>query len=114
MAKRSDPERTEIERERGRRIRSLREGMGLSYEAFAARFDVSKGAIVGWEKGASPDINRYKELVSLGLEDPAVETLGSARQLRLPFQQAFLVELRIGPQRAGFLDVRVELKEVAN
>ena len=102
------------DRERGRRIRDLRLGMSLSQEEFAGKFDVTRGAVIGWEKGAEPSLDHYAELQRLGLEVPRADAFGSARQLTLPFEQTFVVELRIGPHRAGSVDVRVQLKELAN
>jgi transcriptional regulator with XRE-family HTH domain len=102
------------DQERGRRIKDLRIGMRLSQEEFASRFAVTRGAVVGWEKGAEPSIGEYEALRRLGLEVPGADIFDNARQLALPFDQTFIVELRIGPQRAGSVDVRMQLKERAN
>jgi hypothetical protein len=90
--------------------------MELSETAFAARFGLTRGAVVGWEKGAEPSLDQYHELRRLGLEEqaPRADAFGSAQQLSLPFDQTFIVELRIGPQRAGSVNVRVHLRELAN
>jgi transcriptional regulator with XRE-family HTH domain len=102
------------DRERGQRIKNLRLGMKLSQTAFGSRFNVTRGAIVGWESGAEPDREHYEVLRSMGLASTDEETLQGAQQLSLPFDRLFVIELRIGPQRAGSVDVRARLRELAN
>lgn len=115
--------------ERGARIRSLRRGRKLTQQAFASLFGVTRVTVNRWEKGVPPRVEHYNRLEELGLqhapdapstqragETEQVSTFGgySSRQLTLPFDQTFMVELKIGPQRAGTVDVRIQVIELTS
>lgn len=96
--------------DRGRQIREIRLRLGETYDQFSARFGLTKASIVGWEKGSPPHIDHLPLLLQLGLRVSGLEAPGS-RQLLLPFDQTFALEMRIGPRRAGSVDLTVEIKE---
>jgi transcriptional regulator with XRE-family HTH domain len=96
--------------ELGRQVRAHRKRLGLNQTAYGKRYGVNQVTVSKWETGIfRPDDEHMKKLKADFLKTDEREC-----QLSLPFEQTFVLELRIGPQRAGSVDVRVQLKELAN
>jgi transcriptional regulator with XRE-family HTH domain len=101
----------------GRRIRRHRRSLGgLSQTEYGARYHVNQITVSNWERGKfrpSQDHMKMLEFDGFAAGQDGTSEIGS-RQLWLPFEQAFLLELKIGPQRAGNVGVEVRLRQVPN
>lgn len=96
------------------RIRMLRGRLDLNQTDFGNRYGVNQVTVSRWEKGVQmPDREHLDKLREDGLEESATGDEGSY-QMNLPFERTFLVELRIGPQRADAVAVKLRLKELTN
>lgn len=92
-------------------IRALRARLGgLNQTEFGKRYEVNQVTVSHWEKGVhTPRREHLRRLRADGLEEN-----GEGWQMDLPFERTFVVELRIGPQRADSVRVQLRLKELAN
>lgn len=99
----------------GASIRALRARLGGENQTdFGKRYGVNQVTVSHWETGAHrPDPEHMKLLRADGLELQE-EDRGEWVQMDLPFERTFVVHLRIGPQRADSVHVKLRLEELAN
>jgi transcriptional regulator with XRE-family HTH domain len=96
----------------GAQIRAFRTGtLRLSQTDFGTRYGVSQATVSHWETGDwTPEGEHMRrlraDLVQVDDESPF--------QFRLPFEREFVVEMRIGPQSAGSVNVMMRLRRPAN
>jgi transcriptional regulator with XRE-family HTH domain len=106
--------------ELGHRIRKLRRtlqkkaGTKMTQTEFGNRYGVNQVTVSRWEKGLHrPENEHLQKLVDDGLYESEASEEGSY-QMDLPFDRTFVVELKIGPQRADSVSLKLRLRELAN
>lgn len=98
----------------GHRIRTHRLGMDLSQTEYGRRYGVNQTTVSHWENNVfTPDHEHMELLRADGIESSG-PTLEEPEQFQLPFEQTFLIELRIGPQMAQSVCLRLRLRRLAN
>jgi transcriptional regulator with XRE-family HTH domain len=110
----NDPSATPVDGpphiEFGRQVKAHRKRLGLNQTDYGKRYGVNQITVSKWETG----IFRPAEEHMKKLKADFLKTDERECQLSLPFEQTFVLELRIGPHRAGSVDVRLQLRDLAN